>query len=107
MHLTDREPFCDVIKKCTEIDPQNRYQNAGGLREALKLENPGAVKKKTILPGFRTGVVWKEILAVFVYLFLIVGSIQFLMLYGKTPLTFCLEAIAVFILCMGILRGWI
>ena len=97
VHLTARKPFCNVIKRCIEIDPQNRYQNAGELREALKLENPGAVKKKTILPGFRTGVVWKEIVAVFVYLFLIVGSIQFLMLYGKTPLTFCLEAIAVFI----------
>ena len=97
VHLTARKPFCNVIKRCIEIDPQNRYQNAGELREALKLENPGAVKKKTILPGFRTGVVWKEIVAVFVYLFLIVGSIQFLMLYGKTPLTFCLEAIAVFL----------
>ena len=97
VHLTARKPFCDVIKRCIEIDPQNRYQNAGELRSALKLGNSDAVTKKTILPGFRTGVVWKEIVAVFVYLFLIVGSIQFLMLYGKTPLTFCLEAIAVFL----------
>ena len=49
VHLTARKPFCNVIKRCIEIDPQNRYQNAGELREALKLENPGAVKKKTIL----------------------------------------------------------
>lgn len=48
VHLTDRKPFCDVIKKCTEIDPQNRYQNAGELRSALKLGNSDAVTKKTI-----------------------------------------------------------
>ena len=107
MHLTDREPFCDVIKKCTEIDPQNRYQNAGGASGGIKIRKSGCCKKKTILPGFRTGVVWKEILAVFVYLFLIVGSIQFLMLYGKTPLTFCLEAIAVFIYAWVSCGGWI
>lgn len=53
--------------------------------------------KQTILPGFRTGVVWKEILAVFIYLFLIIGSIQFMMMYGKTPAAFGLEAIAVLI----------
>ena len=97
VHLTVRKPFCDVIKKCTEIDPQNRYQNAGELRAALKLGNSNISKKKTIIPGFRTGVAWKEVLAIFIYLFLMIGSIQSILQYGKTPQTFFLEVIAVFI----------
>ena len=97
VRLTGKKPFQGIIKKCIEIDPQNRYQSVSELRLAFKPERQMPQGKQTILPGFRTGVVWKEILAVFIYLFLIIGSIQFMMMYGKTPAAFGLEAIAVLI----------
>lgn len=97
VRLTGKKPFQGIIKKCIEIDPQNRYQSVSELRLAFKPERQMPQGKQTILPGFRTGVVWKEILAVFIYLFLIIGSIQFMMMYGKTPAAFGMEAIAVLI----------
>ena len=97
MHLTRKKAFYDVVRKCTEIDPQNRYQNVAQLRLALKLGKQSDTKNKTIIPGFQTGVIWKEILAIFIYLILLIGTIESLLQYGKTPQTFLLEALAVFI----------
>lgn len=65
----------DIIEKCIEFKPSDRYDTVSKLKTALennKQEN--SVKDVTpfsfrnlLLPGFRTGTVWKMLLAVFGY----------------------------------------
>lgn len=59
-------PLAQIIRKCTEIDPQKRYAGAAEVKKALEAGYPecraGAVAqnaapaaKKTGIPGFRSG----------------------------------------------------
>lgn len=62
--------FDTIIRTCTQLDPSRRYASADELAEALKDTSvpasvPGASSHR--LPGFRSGVLWKEITALFGY----------------------------------------
>ncbi len=76
-----------IIQKCTEMDPANRYQTVEELLQAIdntgitseKMFNfsnldkglePNEVKTNHKIPGFRTGKLWKMILAILGYLFI-------------------------------------
>ncbi len=84
-------PLSDIIKTCTMINPDDRYQSIADLREALAQHNADKsekdqeiyrrlpwlrkVREKTAsytIPGFRTGHPLKMINAIIVYLFLTV-----------------------------------
>ena len=71
-----------IIRKCIQIDPNDRYQNVHELTQALmpgkmngtepekapeEEKDPG---KKAIIPGFRTGKIWKKAIAIAVYIFM-------------------------------------
>ncbi len=80
-----------MIQKCTEIDPKNRYESVQQLKEAVYLiiNKRGKTKSEmhfvrgnekqtlqqggdySVIPGFRTGVQWKKIVAVCGYAFMI------------------------------------
>ena len=84
-----------MIQKCTEIDPKNRYESVQQLKEVVErlvgnnrksrseILFAGINEKKTIkqeedysvIPGFRTGVQWKKLVAVCGYAFLILSII--------------------------------
>lgn len=82
-----------IIEKCTEIDPKNRYESVAQLKEAvcfitknkfkqkstvMKIGNIQETKKRedfSVIPGFRTGVEWKKIVAVFGYAFMVLSII--------------------------------
>lgn len=58
-----------IIKKCMQLDPENRYATVGQLKKALldsrKVKEPIERQKKSqsdnsVLPGFRSGVKWKK-----------------------------------------------
>ena len=58
------------VKKCTEIDPNNRFQNIREVRLFLKRRIAGYLfenRFKYALPGYRTGNIFKAILATIVY----------------------------------------
>ena len=86
-----KKSMSDIISKCVEFSPDNRYQTVIDLRKDLQLilseimnkesYNVGVVKGKTfskkghwMLPflpvGFRTGITWKMVLGVLGYYFL-------------------------------------
>ena len=63
------------VKKCTEIDPNNRFQNIREVRLFLKRRIAGYLfenKFKYALPGYRTGNVFKALIATVVYASIIV-----------------------------------
>lgn len=113
--LYSKEPMRGVIAKCTAMDLRQRYMSANELSIALasvertvKQEwvfeyTPSLTVKKekkfTVdwLPGFRTGVVWKNIIATVGYCMMIlytVGSIAECMVTWQTAV---LEVLALFL----------
>ena len=58
-----------IIKKCTEIDPKNRYRSVNDLKAALLKKNVAQTDYLKMTPvGFRTKNKYKMIFASFVYL---------------------------------------
>ncbi|MCM1038738.1 MAG: serine/threonine protein kinase [Ruminococcus sp.] len=76
--IYEEYPLGEIIRRCTEIDVRQRYQSDEELLEAL-CGKPEIVKDTYVskwLPGFRTGVVWKNVMAVVGYFFMIAYSIS-------------------------------
>lgn len=89
-----------IIQKCTQIDVANRYQCVEDVEKELALLQgkilPTEKKDwKKFVPGFRTGVTWKYIVATIGYLCMIFSTIMFLGEFGLTAKSFFLELIAV------------
>lgn len=63
-----------IIRKCTAIDPVNRYQSVEEILEELLPQNPENGKKclrkcrEWMLPGFRTKTPWKMLFSGSIYL---------------------------------------
>lgn len=101
-----------IIRTCTQIDPEKRYQQIeeiqqeiqllkdgnfrNEIREAKELEETVASTEaeKSIWPGFRTGKLWKKIVAGIYYVMMGIYSVVCVREYAKTPLTFSLEIVA-------------
>lgn len=58
------EPYCEIIRKCIQMEPDMRYQNVGELASVLL---NGKVPMLSIVPGFRTGKNWKKVMATIGY----------------------------------------
>lgn len=85
-----------IISKCIEIDPKNRFESVQALRAALPgvgsrisdgllpgrrfpEQNKEKVQKDiTWVPGFRTGVRWKRVVAVLGYIMLMIFSVDYI-----------------------------
>lgn len=116
--------FGDIVRKCTEIDPKQRFQTITELWQAVKEISPSmlgngknsmfanvritektsaklAVRDGIIiswLPGFRTGQKWKNIVATLGYLFLILCTYVMMTAedYISSAAFFLPEALAIF-----------
>ena len=73
-------PFTSVIRKCTSMDPARRYKSIKALSSALKT---GTASKRP--PGFRTGKVWKAVIASAGYILIICAALC-LEVEGNPPL---------------------
>jgi len=108
------EPFGSVIRKCIEMDPNQRFRTVSELRDALTAPQPqssNAHSGKNIpktwprglviswLPGFRTGSIWKNVVATVGYLFLILLSLIVISAenYTSSAGIFLLECLAIFL----------
>lgn len=56
--------FAKIIRKTTEVDPEKRYKSVMELKSDLIGKHEGLFP----IPGFRSGVVWKKVVAVLGYL---------------------------------------
>lgn len=74
---SNTKEFDEIINKCTQINPADRYQSVIELKEALK-QNKSPMKAESnnqtafrtfLPPGYRTSTPWKIILSSLVYLF--------------------------------------
>lgn len=98
-------PFEDIIKRCTEIDPAKRFQSVADLEKTLENVDrnviKGVIKRKGScigwLPGFRTGILWKNIVASFGYAMMLLSTYIFMVQYTVSVETFLLEFLALFL----------
>lgn len=93
-----------MIKKCTQLDPEKRYQSAGEmLRELLELnerktqleKSDTSVQSRSIVPGFRTGKLWKKVVASVYYVVMGIYSVASVTECSVTLLGGVLEFFAV------------
>jgi predicted Ser/Thr protein kinase len=95
--LYPREPFRGVIQKCIEIDADSRFQSVEEICHALG-ERPQPQKEVyriAWLPGFRSGVVWKNVVATVGYICMLIYTIFSIAECAGTWQTFLLESVAV------------
>lgn len=97
--LYDREPMKNVIVRCTALDLEKRFKNIRELATALDISIKTMKKEYKLdwLPGFRTGVVWKNVIAAIGYCLMIMYSIGSIAECAVTWQGMVLEAVAVFL----------
>ena len=119
-----------MIETCTQVDPDKRYQTADGMLQELEKirascgnsrgsraheHAPGIVSRLCqalrttrqsntvldVLPGFRTGVLWKKVIAGLYYVSMGIYSVNFVYGCRTDPVAFVLEFAAI------LLYGWL
>ena len=116
--LYEKESMRTIISRCTAMDLGKRYCSAEELAEVIKemeggektekktatVDNDGNLSKKEgferisdWLPGFRTGVVWKQVVATVGYCMMLMYSVASIVECMATWQTTVLEAAAIFI----------
>lgn len=95
-----------VIRKCTAMDPDDRYPTVDSLMKSLLKSLKWSAPKLTP-PGFRTGKVWKMIVASFGYVGIILsccwmtfeaGTPEYLKWASRIAAFLCMSAIVIFAL---------
>lgn len=113
-HLYSAPFLRDIIKRCIEMDARNRFQTIQELKGSVETtgigperkteekrfkikenKHPGCVIKG--IPGFRTGVLWKNIVATLGYIFMTISTYALMQDYTSSIEVFLLEASAVFL----------
>lgn len=97
--------YCrDIIRRCTNLDPNARMQNVSELRGALhlpaKLLTGSTGQSAYTLPGFRTGKLHKKIVAIFGYLVAVYMTVYYAIRTGE-PLVYRIsESVLWALLCI-------
>lgn len=93
----DRGRVGKIIGKCIQMDPKNRYESVEQIYKKLTgaKEEGNIHQGKSIVPGFRTGQRWKEVIAVLGYLFMVLGTGIYVSECSGTIQAFLLESLAV------------
>lgn len=111
--ITDSHIFDNVIRKCTQLTPSQRYASAGALKNALlsclgqssRPDITGTVVNPYLPPGFRTLNPWKMLIASVVY-YLIFSVSLTLQVKDSSGLELLLEKITVlFLALMNVMMG--
>lgn len=88
--------YGEIIRKCIEVDPRRRFQRVEEIMKELRMSDQSVSEKAVsesepdtwILPGFRSGVIWKKIAAIFGYMMIIACVLNLNFTYANgTPYT--------------------
>ncbi len=104
--LYPNSPVREMIQRCTEIDSRKRFQSADEMLKRLSKEgklsadfhakeDTSQFYKSKWLPGFRTGVVWKNVVATIGYICMILYSFMSIYECSKRSDACALEIIAI------------
>lgn len=100
--LTENRKLRKIVEKCTQIDPARRYKTVNQiLAEVKKRVNEDETRSwerdESIFPGFRSGILWRKIVAIIGYVLLLLFSIFSFAECGTNINALLLEGIAVLI----------
>lgn len=102
--LYRKEPVRDIILRSTAMDAGERFRDAATMLEALGQKRENIIEKKftvSWLPGFRTGMLWKNVVATIGYLLMILYSVASVAECAGTWQTGLLETLAVLLYIWG------
>ena len=96
-----------VIERCLSLDPENRYQSVEKFRAAaVNAGGPPTEKKKHLklftlpIPGFRTGTLWKMLVAMAGYGIILMGPINMKSTYDNITMELIYRFVC-FLVCLG------
>ncbi len=106
----ENKKLAKIIQKCIQMDPAKRYQAAAKIRRDLTGSDTLSVQREekkdiSVLPGFRSNVLWKKIIGTAGYVLMAIyaaGSAVESMANGKA---FLLETAALLLLLLSFLVG--
>ena len=98
--MTEHRKLKQIVKKCTQIDPGQRYSSVKEMLE--EIENGGVLPKlwekdASIVPGFRSNIRWRKITAIVGYVLMLMFTVEPLSHCGRNLMAWLLDGIAVFI----------
>lgn len=88
--LPKNRRYRKIVKKCTKMEPKSRYFSVVEIKIAMgkKTEKKLWETDGTIIPGFRRDILWHKIVAVFVYIYNLIGLITVGVMYRGPGLKF-------------------
>ena len=92
--------FDNIIDKCTQMNPKERFSSADDLLAALE---SGKIHGKYTLPGFRTHTPWKMATAFLTYLFIALASATFTIKGDLTSGQNILERVCFALCCLSVI----
>lgn len=98
--LTDNPVLGQIVEKCTRIDPKQRYESTTEILREIGREHviPKQWEKDaSVLPGFRSNILWRKITAVIGYVCMGILTVEPLSRCGMNPVAWLLDGIAVFV----------
>ena len=98
--LTEHRKFKKIIKKCTMIDPKERYFSAGEILKELGEKRVGEniwETDRSIWPGFRKNRAWRKVVAIAGYLYVLMGFGIILLEVSDSPKNFCIGFFSMFL----------
>lgn len=102
--VTAKGPAGRIIRTCTQIDPANRYDSAASMAKALQKLYPESSAHSRAFPGFRSGTLWKMILAILGYASILWLSATLEVEHATLPFTvICCRIITLLILLSWVL----
>lgn len=91
-YLPERRRFRKIVKKCTMIDPKERYFSVGEILKEFGETRIGEniwETDRSIWPGFRKNVAWHKVVAIAGYLYILMGFFGVLLTVDSGLKNFC------------------
>lgn len=108
--MTDHKRMGRVVRKCIQMDPAKRYQSTEEIRSDLlgRIATGNQTQKgedASLLPGFRSNIMWKKIVAIIGYAVMALYAIGSIGQVDTNITALLLESVSLFLLVLTFLTG--